>query len=139
LFGCRQIVGIQDGVGDPTRACGLPYGTNECAECAAMSCCNESAACSADPACSPFESCLENCKGDPACRSRCVIDFPSGTAAPVASLSACLASKCETECNLGCGGLASSEAPPRRGGRVSKLSDDKRLRPCRGLRIVGRL
>ena len=112
MFACRQIVGIQDGVGDPTRACGLPYGTNECAECAATSCCNESAACSADPACAPYESCLESCKGDPACRSRCVVDFPSGTAAPVASLSACLASKCETECNLACGGLASSETPP---------------------------
>jgi hypothetical protein len=112
MFACRQVVGIQDGVGDPTNACGLPYGTNACAECIATSCCSESAACSADPTCVPTESCLGNCKGDPACRSQCVIDFPSGTAASVAPLSACIASKCEGECNLACGGLAGSETPP---------------------------
>jgi len=101
-----------DGREDPSSACGLSYGTPTCAQCALSHCCSQSNACAADPVCAPYESCLGNCHGDPACRSRCVMDQPSGTSAPVGPLSACLATQCETECGLVCGGLAAYETPP---------------------------
>ncbi len=64
--------------------------------------------------CAPYESCLGACNGDPACRSKCTIDHhvPADNAAPVSALSACLASKCESECGLGCGGFAGYLSEP---------------------------
>jgi hypothetical protein len=118
VFACRQIAGIQeDPVGTPTGACGLPYGTNACADCVANNCCSESNACAMDPdpASVSYESCLGSCKGDPSCRSGCTIDHRVGTASDVSALSACLAAKCETECGLACGGFAPYVVPPDAG------------------------
>ncbi len=115
MFACRQIAGIEDSpLGDPTSACGLPYGTGTCASCVATNCCSESTACAGDqnPVCLAYESCLGNCKGAPACRSHCSIDHPVGTANDVSALSACLAARCEKECGLTCGALAPSVSPP---------------------------
>ena len=58
--------------------------------------------------CEPYEACLGACNGDPACRSKCTIDHPvpANNAAPISALGACLASRCEDECGLACGGFA---------------------------------
>jgi|HubBroStandDraft_6_1064221.scaffolds.fasta_scaffold143327_2 hypothetical protein len=114
IAACRQLVGVGD---DPaqdlvTSACGLPYGTNGCASCVDTSCCAESTTCAADPVCAAYAACLGRCDGDPACRSQCTIDNPTGTASDVSALSACLASRCETACNLPCGALADLLSPP---------------------------
>jgi len=110
---CRQLVGIGD---DPraadTSACGLPWATGDCAACVASSCCDESSACASSEACSAYETCLAACAGDPACRARCEIDHPPGTRSEVPSLDACLAARCATACNLGCGSIAESFTPP---------------------------
>jgi hypothetical protein len=47
-----------------------------------------------------------------ACRARCTIDHPVGTASDVSALSACLAAKCENECSLACGALAGYAVEP---------------------------
>ncbi len=111
---CRQIAGIEDQPATllTTSACGLPYGTSDCASCAAASCCAESTACASDTTCHPYESCLGDCKGDATCRSQCAIDHPPGFASGVGTLSACLATHCETQCGLACGGLGSFQIPP---------------------------
>ena len=93
-------------ISSEVRICGLPYGTNTCASCVNTSCCAESTACSSDPLCSPFATCLGGCKGDPACRSQCLLDTHPGPGSSFPALGACLASSCETECGLTCGGLA---------------------------------
>ncbi len=110
---CRQIAGIQDGPQThlTTTACGLSYGTAPCASCVNESCCDESRACAADSACAAYGSCLGTCDGDPACWSKCMVDHPNDTA-DVSALSACMASKCETECKLTCGGFAGRPIPP---------------------------
>jgi hypothetical protein len=106
---CRQILGLDDG-----PSCWSPSGTTSCAACAEANCCAESNACAADMTCSNYESCLGACDGGPACRSRCTIKFPvlADKAAPVSALSACLASKCEIACGLGCGGFAGYLSEP---------------------------
>ena len=102
---CRQVAGIEDAPPEAltTRVCGVSYGSNACASCA-TSCCAESTACAGDAACSAYEDCLGGCGGDPECRSQCTIDHPASTP-EVSALSACLASKCEAACGLGCGGF----------------------------------
>jgi hypothetical protein len=105
---CRQLVGIQDNPPEDLAltACGLPLGTNACASCVSASCCTEASACAADTAtCSGYESCLGRCKGDPACRSGCTTGYPATGSSSVSSFAACVASKCETECGLTCGGV----------------------------------
>jgi hypothetical protein len=106
-FSCRQIAAIADN--QATHACGLPFAATSCAACASTSCCAEASACAADPTvCSPYESCLGQCGGDPACRATCTTDYPvpAAGAAPVSALSACLASHCASECGIPCGGIA---------------------------------
>ena len=125
VLSCRQVLGLHEyssaDTGAPNvsaspdaapSACGLPFGTSACVSCASMNCCAESTACAADRVCSPYETCLGNCSGDPACRSQCTIDHPVGTASAASALSACLAAKCETECGLPCGGVADLISPP---------------------------
>jgi hypothetical protein len=121
LLSCRQIAGITDKAPEAltTSACGLPYGTNACASCASTSCCSESTTCADDPVCAAYEGCLGQCNGDADCRSQCTIDYPTGTASNVSALSACLASKCETACGLGCGALAGYITEPRNRGATS--------------------
>ncbi len=111
---CRQVAGIQDSPPQDLASgvCGLAYGTSACAFCVSTNCCPESTACAADRACSDYENCLGTCKGDPKCRSQCTFDHLVGTASDVSSLSACLASKCETACDLTCGGIADIFSPP---------------------------
>jgi hypothetical protein len=114
-FSCRQVAGIED---QPVTllsmsACGLSFGTSSCASCAAASCCAESTACAADTTtCQPYEACLGDCKGDTTCRSQCALDHQPGFAAEVGPLSACLATHCEDECGLTCGGLGAFQIPP---------------------------
>jgi hypothetical protein len=114
LFSCLQIVGTTDNLA--TNACGLPFGTTTCAECANANCCAESTRCAADPTnvCSLYEGCLGRCNGDPECRSTCTTDYllPANGSEPVSALSSCLASKCESECGLNCGGFAAYLSPP---------------------------
>jgi hypothetical protein len=112
---CRQVVGITDSAPErlTATACGMPYGTTTCAACASANCCAQSSACAADATCSEYESCLGSCSGDPACRSECTIDHPVGTeASDVSAVNACLATKCETACELPCGGVAAYIAEP---------------------------
>jgi hypothetical protein len=97
-------VGVQDSP-PGTSACGLPFGTTQCASCVQSNCCTEATACESTPACNAFESCLGRCKGDAQCRSQCSVDDPRGTDPNVSPLSACVASKCETACGLTCGGV----------------------------------
>jgi hypothetical protein len=93
--GCRQIVGITD-----------------CSTCTDRACAAQQAACRASAPCSELEDCLVQCQGDPACRSKCVIDHPivSGLEA-TANLEACLASQCPTACGLTCGVLSKISSP----------------------------
>jgi hypothetical protein len=130
-IGCRQILGLdvpQDAAVGPAAeaaaeadggsgaiACGMPSGTPSCAACVRASCCKESNACATDAIfCAPYETCLATCRGDPGCRSQCTIDHPVPTtsSASVSALSACLAAKCETECDLTCGGFAGYLSEP---------------------------
>jgi hypothetical protein len=121
LLSCRQIAGITSNPVEDltTHSCGLPYGSNACTSCASTSCCSESTTCAADPVCAAYEGCLGQCNGDADCRSQCTIDHQVGTSSDVSALSACLASKCETACGLGCGALAGYIAEPRNGGANS--------------------
>ena len=107
---CRQVVGIDDKPAPPgLSACGFSYGTTECAACVASSCCSESNACEASPACRAFETCAAACKGDPQCRSQCNVDDSPGSDPATGVLSVCLASHCESECGLACGGAIVAE------------------------------
>jgi hypothetical protein len=113
---CRQIAGIED---QPTTllstsACGLSFGTPDCASCASASCCAEATACASDTTCQPYESCIGECKGDTTCRSQCAIDHPPGLAPEVGPLSACIATHCENKCGLAatCGDLGAFQIPP---------------------------
>jgi hypothetical protein len=111
---CRQIVGIS---GNPPGAlgpvCGLTYPANACAECVSASCCSESTSCAASSVCAPRETCLAGCDGDLACRGRCIIENPVGTTPETPAIDACLASNCQSACNLPpCGGLGSLLSPP---------------------------
>ncbi len=113
IAACRQIVGIQD---DPSKdltatACGLPYGTTTCASCASASCCSESSTCAADPSCAPYASCFGKCDGDPKCWAQCQAQFPAA-GADVTALSVCMATNCESQCNLTCGALAADPIEP---------------------------
>jgi len=129
---CRQLVGIGDAPpmgdggarrdaaiaseGGPGDAAidGIAYPMKTCAACAATNCGSQSAACAADSVCNPRETCLARCEGAPACRSQCFVHTPVGLTAPlVAALDVCLASNCDTVCNLPtCGDVASEISPP---------------------------
>ena len=111
---CRQIVGITDNPPEDlvTSICGLPYGTNVCASCVNTSCCAESTACATDQACAAYQGCLGKCNGKPSCRSQCTIDNPVETSMAMSSMSACLASNCESACGLTCGSIADLVSPP---------------------------
>jgi hypothetical protein len=120
---CRQIVGFDEsrqyagaadgGFDGGASACGLPYGNATCAACAHASCCSEAKACEANPVCNPYETCVGACRlGDFACRARCEIDHPAGTASEVSAVSACLATHCENDCGLACGALAGWAVEP---------------------------
>ena len=110
---CRQIAGIES---DPpekltTSACGLSQGSTACASCVSASCCDESSACATDPTCASYASCFGACNGDAKCREQCLFAFPVVTG-DISALSACLASKCDDACDLGCGGLAGYAIEP---------------------------
>jgi hypothetical protein len=110
---CRQLAGIHD---DPpekltTSACGLAFGSSACAACASTNCCAQASACAADPSCESYASCHGDCNGDPMCQEQCLIDHPISSM-DVSTLSACVASKCPTACNLRCGGFAGYTVEP---------------------------
>lgn len=96
-------------------ATGAADGGGTCATCANQNCADEADACAADPVfCAPYQSCLGSCDGGAACRSQCTINYPpplTGSAA-ISALSACLAGKCATQCNLTCGGFAGYLSEP---------------------------
>jgi len=120
VFACQQLVGIPGDPPVPTAvsACGLPYGNNACASCAATSCCTESTACAADPVCAAFETCLGKSNGDWQARSQCAIDHPAGSSTEVSPLSACLVTNCISEC-----GLARGAYTRRRGAHEDRRGD----------------
>jgi hypothetical protein len=113
IVACRQLVGITDNPPEDlvTSICGLPYGTNMCASCANTNCCSESTTCAADPVCSAYEGCFGNCNGDPKCWAQCLTDFPV-SGADVTALSVCMATSCETQCNLTCGAFSAVQVQP---------------------------
>jgi hypothetical protein len=118
---CGSILGIpsqeqlapQDsGESDGAVArCGIAF-SDPCRTCAEAKCCNEASTCAAAPVCNALESCLAACRGEPACRSQCTIDYPvvAGAAIP-AALDACLAFNCEDACELTCGALSKLAEP----------------------------
>jgi hypothetical protein len=116
LFSCRQIVGIEDSPPEDiqTTVSGLQFGTGACAACAQESCAAMSTFCSMTPPCKAYEDCLGACKGDPKCRSQCTVDNRVGgdSTGEISALSVCLASNCEADCNLSCGGVAAYVTPP---------------------------
>jgi hypothetical protein len=110
---CRQIVDF-DGGHTPGKAgasdaaaasvaCGLSHATASCASCVEKRCCSESAACEKVEACKLESNCLQRCGSDPECRAQCGFDAPVSQSDAASALAACLASRCETECGLGCG------------------------------------
>jgi hypothetical protein len=108
LVACRQIVGFQENPsGQPdaesSSVCGLPYGTGECASCAAASCCRESSACASIASCVPYAACVGACRGDPQCRAKCEVDHPPGISSEGSALAACLVRSCDSPCGLTCG------------------------------------
>ncbi len=126
VFACQQIAGIPNDPPVPTavNACGLPYGTNACAACAATSCCTESSACAADPVCSAYEACLGKANGDWQLRSQCGLDDPVGGSTTVSPLSACLATHCTSECGLTCGGLGATITEPDKAAECQQCQAD---------------
>jgi hypothetical protein len=128
LSACRQIVDFRDEpqpdaqTGMPTlslgqmppdagaNACGLGYGTESCADCIRTNCCEESNTCATDTSCSPYESCAGACAGDPRCRVQCAIDFPPINSDDGPALDACLATHCEGDCGLTCGGAINANS-----------------------------
>ncbi len=132
IFGsasCRQIVGIEDSpqIDIPTSAGGIEYSTGACAACAQTSCIAESTVCSTRPPCKAYEDCLGTCNGDPKCRAQCTEDnrIGLGSTNEISTLSVCLASNCEPDCNLSCGGVAAYITPPSTAAACEKcLTDD---------------
>ncbi len=111
-FACRQVVGIGDDAGS-VSACGMGYGTQTCASCIQAHCCAESTACAADGQCGGHYGCLARCAtADWECRAQCVLDSSPGTSAEYAPLTACMYTKCESECGLPCGGAGTVGVPP---------------------------
>jgi hypothetical protein len=116
LAGCRQAIGLDayhntaPGEVDAAalgnqgaQACGLPYGSAECAACMSASCCPPSQACASDMGCAPYFQCLAG-SSDPQRRALC--EAVVSTGANWAPLRACQASHCDSECGLTCGDVA---------------------------------
>jgi hypothetical protein len=104
LCGCRAIVGVEDRE-PPEQAAGcvaLDGIDGTCATCAARACCAEVEACAGDAACTSRQACRGACSGDPACRAACDDGLPTGETS--SGLDRCLASACEADCGLACGG-----------------------------------
>ncbi len=115
LYSCREVAGIEDSPPErlTSAACGLPYGTTECASCVQSSCCQESSSCASDPSCAPYFQCLGGCPvGDWACRARCRYDNSYSTAAELPGLYSCTVRHCEKECGLECGAAEYTLPPP---------------------------
>ena len=115
LYSCRQVAGIEDAPLEKltSAACGLPYGTTECASCVQANCCKESTSCAADSLCAPYFQCLGACAmGDWACRSRCRYENSYSAAAELPDLYACTVRECQKECGLACGAAEYTLPPP---------------------------
>jgi hypothetical protein len=99
---------------DATSASFMSFGNAACAACAYANCSAEADACAAAPAtCASYESCIDNCEGGAACRSRCTVDsFPGHASAAISALNVCLTSKCPTECHLEHGGFGAFLSEP---------------------------
>jgi hypothetical protein len=113
VLACRQLVGIHD---DPPEdlspsACGLPI-EGACGTCASTNCCAEATACAASSTCATYATCLARCNGDLPCRSECERTAPLATEPQASRLRACLATSCESECTLPCGGFVDFLAAP---------------------------
>ena len=109
LLSCRQIAGITDNpptdIAPATDACGLPWGTSTCAACVNAACCSEASSCAGDPQCAPYFQCRAG-SADPERRAQCEKESPPqvGRWGP---LFTCWTSRCEAECGLTCGDIAS--------------------------------
>jgi hypothetical protein len=112
LAGCRQILGIGNRMVSPPPTCGIWYSdTSSCEACVEANCCQPAVACASSDGgtCLPLEKCLAECEGEPACRSGCAVahKVPNGADQTAAGLlESCLATSCEAECGLACGGLS---------------------------------
>ncbi len=114
-YSCRQVIGIEDSPPEKliSAACGLPYGTTECASCVDTNCCSESSACASDPSCSQYFQCLGGCAvGDWKCRAQCRYDNAYSAAAGMPSLYSCTVRNCEKACGLECGAAEYTLPPP---------------------------
>jgi len=111
---CGQLVGIgndppQGPIAPSPEAAaegGFTYGQGACAACVATNCDAEMTACAGTPSCSGLESCMSGCNGDATCRATCGAQDGLGNDGATPGFEACLASHCETQCGLTCGGLA---------------------------------
>jgi hypothetical protein len=112
VLACRQLVGITDSppMGD---AGGFVYGGSAaCDTCVASSCGSEATACSESAPCSAVEKCVGPCKGDPACRARCVDrNRVSITDRTLPLFESCVVRSCASPCGFVCGGVGEL-APP---------------------------
>jgi hypothetical protein len=119
VLACRQLVGIGDepppGPGgtatDAGAEGGFTYGQGDCAACVTTNCATEATACAGTPSCAVLESCMSGCGTDPTCRAQCGVDHGLGNDMATPGFEACLASHCETQCGLTCGGLAAVFPP----------------------------
>jgi hypothetical protein len=118
-FACRQLVGIGD---DPPQGQvspstdsgaegGFTYGQGDCATCVTTSCGPQATACAGTPSCAALEACMSGCGTDATCRAQCGVDHGLGNDVATPAFEACLASSCETQCGLTCGGLAAVFPP----------------------------
>ena len=112
---CQQALGIDAEVRVQPRgnsvACGLPLKRGACQECLEERCCAQARECAQDSACAAYETCLNGCGADYACRARCIIDHPIGSVDAIPALDTCAVTSCEAPCGLSCGSVTSPSEP----------------------------
>ncbi len=118
-FACRQLVGIGDGppqgpggtTADAGAEGGFTYGQGDCAACVATNCATQATACAGTPSCAALEGCMSAANGDATMRAQCGVTWGLGNDGATPAFEACLATSCETQCGLVCGGLAAVFPP----------------------------
>jgi hypothetical protein len=119
VLACRQLVGIGDEpppgpAGTATDAgaeAGFTYGQGDCAMCVATSCGPQATLCAGTASCAALEGCMSAANGDATMRAQCGVTWGLGNDSATPDFEACLASNCETQCGLTCGGLAAVFPP----------------------------
>lgn len=109
VWGCRDVVGIEDGPPTALAECAASYGeaSSGCTQCMKASCCAEAIRCSGDSNCAKFAACSAKCAaGDLECSSRCRVPDPVTYGEAAAALDSCKAARCTSACSVSCGGYA---------------------------------